>query len=151
MSRIEEVRLLSSWPTFPKQDDYEQAKEKARQLLKSILPEKSWREFEKSGILRIHGERGTYGISAGGQTEIKDLHSGRLIAYACLQLTIPAPTCDRVVAEYLLIKNAEDVYWTKANIFWRCPDDVVRVAVFSLSIVDILLFLNLFFEILTFK
>ena len=103
--------------SHPTQDDYERAKDKARQLLRSVLPESSWSDLEDRGVIQIGGKRGNYVISPYSQTEIRDLSSGKCVAYACLQLSIPAPTYDRMVAEYLLIRNAEDVYWKTANIF----------------------------------
>src|SRR5438093_9581227 len=107
----------------PTQDDYERAKDKARQLLRSVLPEAEWLDLEETGVIQLSGKRGKYVISAYSQTEIRDASSGRCVAYACLQLSIPAPTYDRMVAEYLLIKNAEDVYWKTANIFSRSGNE----------------------------
>jgi len=56
-----------------------------------------------------------YRISRSAQTEIylKD----RLTARACLQLTVPAPSYDRMIAEYLILNSDENLYWTKANVF----------------------------------
>ena len=81
------------------QDDYEHAKDKARQLLRQILPDNSWAELEEKGIIQVAGKRGHYVISPYSQTEIRHHISGKCVAYACLQLSIPAPTYDRVVAE----------------------------------------------------
>lgn len=130
------------------QDDYEKAKDKARQLLRSILPESSWSELEDKGVVQIAGKRGNYVISPYSQTEIRDAGSGRCIAYACLQLSIPAPTYDRMVAEYLLIKNAEDVYWKTANVFSRSGNEF-GIATLFLVAFDIALFVNLLLEVLT--
>ncbi len=33
----------------------------------------------------------------------------------CLQLSVPAPPHDRVIAEYMLIRNDEDLYWRTAH------------------------------------
>ena len=46
----------------PAHDDYERAKEKARQLLHSILPETTWSELEQKGVIQIAGKRGNYVI-----------------------------------------------------------------------------------------
>jgi len=102
-TRIQENFPLQRLDIFshPTQDDYERAKDKARQLLRSILPEASWSELEDKGVVQIAGKRGTYVISPYSQTEIRDTASNRCIAYACLQLSIPAPTYDPMVAEYL--------------------------------------------------
>ena len=132
--------------SHPTQDDYEHAKNKARQLLRNIVPESSWAEFEDKGVLEYHGRRGHYLISPYSQTEIRDRTSGRCVAYACLQLSIPAPTYDRMVAEYLLIRNAEDQYWKTANIFSRTGNEFGVATLFLLAF-DIALLVNLILEI----
>ena len=135
------------FPISPSQDDYERAKEKARMLLQKVLPEETWKEFEEKGVVIHKGKRGTYIISPYSQTEIKDPESGKCTAYTCLQLSVPAPTFDRIIAEYLLIKNAEDVYWKTANIFSRNGNEF-EIAVLFLLAFDIALFVNLLLEIL---
>ena len=70
------------------------------------------------------------------------------VAYACLQLSIPAPTYDRMVAEYLLIRNAEDIYWKTANIFSRSGNEFGIATLFLIAF-DIALFVNLLLEVLT--
>jgi hypothetical protein len=134
--------------SHPTQDDYERAKDKARQLLRHILPEHCWSEMEEKGVIQYPGKKGTYVISPYSQTEIRDPNSGRCIAYACLQLSIPAPTYDRMVAEYLLIKNAEDVYWKTANIFSRSGNEFGIATLFLIAF-NIALFANLLFEVLS--
>ena len=134
--------------SHPTQDDYERAKDKARMLLRQILPEHSWHDLEEKGIIQIPGKRGLYVISPYSQTEIRDLESGRCVAYACLQLSIPAPTYDRMVAEYLLIKNAEDIYWKTANIFSRSGNEFTIATLFLIAF-NIALFVNLILEVLT--
>jgi hypothetical protein len=133
--------------SHPTQDDYERAKDKARQLLRSVLPDNSWNELEERGVIQYSGKRGTYVISPYSQTEIRDASSGRCIAYACLQLSIPAPTYDRMVAEYLLLRNAEDVYWKTANIFSRTGNEFGIATLFLIAF-DIALFVNLMLEVL---
>ena len=93
------------------------AEERARQLLLSILPEDLGREFQASGTIMVSGERNTYVLSLNSQTEIRNKTTGQPFAYSCLQLSVPAPTYDRMVAEYLLITNDEERYWQAANIF----------------------------------
>ena len=132
----------------PSQDDYERAKDKARQLLQSVLPESQWGELQDKGVFQLAGKRGNYVISPYSQTEIRDSSSGRCVAYACLQLSIPAPTYDRMVAEYLLIRNAEDVYWKTANIFSRSGNEFGIATLFLIAF-DIALFVNLLLEVLT--
>jgi len=149
-TRIQENFPLQRLEVFshPTQDDYERAKDKARQLLRSILPESAWLELEEKGIIQLAGKRGTYVISPYSQTEIRDCVSGRCIAYACLQLSIPAPTYDRMVAEYLLIRNSEDLYWKTANIFSRSGNEFGIATLFLIAF-DIALFVNLLLEVLT--
>lgn len=133
--------------THPTQDDYERAKDKSRELLRSILPDGAWSGLEENGNIRLTGKRGIYVISPYSQTEIRDLETGRCVAYACLQLSVPAPTYDRMVAEYLLIKNTEDLYWKTANIFSRNGNEF-SLALLFLTAFDIALFIHLVLVIL---
>lgn len=147
----ENFRLQRMDPFFhPAQDDYEQAKERARQLLRSILPETLWCEFEQKGVVPVVGKRGTYVISPYSQTEIRESWAGRCVAYACLQLSLPAPTYDRMVAEYLLITNAEDLYWKTANVFSRSGNELGIVTLFLIA-ANCALFMNLLLEILALR
>jgi hypothetical protein len=144
-ARIVQENLLSERLdvfSHPTQDDYERAEDKAGQLLRSILPENTWSELEETGVIQCTGKRGTYIISPYFQTEIRNVASGRCVARACLQLSIPAPTYDRMVAEYLLIRNAEDVYWQTANIFFRGGNKFGVLDLFLIAF-DIALFVNL--------
>lgn len=140
----------ATFTTNPTQEDYECAKERARTLLKSIVTEKNWEELEEKTTLTIAGSKGIYIISPYSQTEIYDLKSGKIASYSCLQLSIPVPTYDRIIAEYLLIKNDEDRYWETANFFHR-NTDVSDISNMLFFIFDISLFLNLLWEILTIK
>jgi hypothetical protein len=90
---------------------------KARELLVSILNSEEQREFDRTGCVSICGKRHRYKITPGMQTELRSLTRGYIEGYACLQLTIPAPVHDRMIAEYLLIKNEEDSYLHTANLF----------------------------------
>ena len=56
----------------------------------------------------------TYRICRSSQTEI--YWNGHLSANACLQLTVPTPGYDRMIAEYLILNTDETLYWSKANI-----------------------------------
>jgi len=134
--------------TFLDPTQHEVAKDKARELLRTILPENTWTELEEKGVIQFAGKRGTYVICPYSQTEIRDAASGRCVGYACLQLSIPAPTYDRMIAEYLLIRNAEDAYWKTANIF--CPrGNKFGIATFFLIAFDIALFLHILLETVT--
>ena len=147
-ARIQENFPLQPLDIFshPTQNDYERAKDKARQLLREVLPEDAWSEFKDKGVIYVAGRRGEYVISSYSQTEIRDIFSSRLVAYACLQLSIPAPSYDRMVAEYLLIKNTEDVYWETSNIF-PCKEKEFGIITLFLIAFDIVLFVNLLLEI----
>lgn len=129
-------------------DAYLDAKEKARRLLLEILPEEEQQRLHNQGLIRVVGKQGIYNISPYSQTEIRDSSSGKCVAYACLQLSIPAPTYDRMVAEYLLIRNAEDVYWKTANIFSRSGNEFGIATLFLIAF-DIALFVNFIVQALT--
>lgn len=131
----------------PSQEDYERAKDKARQLLRYVLPVGQWAELEEEGRFVIVGKRAKYILFPYSQTEVLDMRSNRRVAYACLQLTIPAPTYDRMVAEYLLIKNAEAVYWKTAKIFPRSGSGIDIGALFLVAF-NLILFTNLLLEII---
>jgi hypothetical protein len=94
--------------------DHTPATEKARRLLCQILPAGAREQFLMHGFFDWHGKRARYRIHRSAQTEI--YINGSLHARACLQLTIPAPSCDRMIAEYLILRNDETLYWSKANI-----------------------------------
>lgn len=136
-------------PTTGARTEEKRSEDKARQLLRSVLPECSWAELENKGVIRYTGKRGTYVISPYSQTEIREPVSHRCVAYACLQLSIPAPAYDRMVAEYLLIKNAEDVYRETANIFPRGEFRITALLPLLLTAFDIVLFANMLLEVLT--
>jgi hypothetical protein len=85
--------------------------------LRRILPETQWEQFSDTGTIEIPGSRGTYRISSRDLTRLLDPETRRQRASACLQLSVPAPVHDRIIAEYMLIRNDEDLYWRTANIF----------------------------------
>jgi hypothetical protein len=88
---------------------------KARLLLCEILPPNARKEFLEKDCFHHQGRVGLYKICRNSRTEV--YRNGRLAASGCLQLTIFAPTYDRMAAEYLILKNDERLYWTKANVF----------------------------------
>jgi len=67
-----------------------------------------------TGSFVHEGDGVTYRISERSQTQI--YVNGHHSAIACLQLSIPAPGCDRMIAEYLILKNDERLYWNLANV-----------------------------------
>jgi hypothetical protein len=90
------------------------ASARARRLLCEILPEKPRTEFLTTGSFYHEGNGVTYRISERSQTQIYT--NGRPSATACVQLSIPAPGCDRMIAEYLILRNDERLYWKVANV-----------------------------------
>lgn len=110
------MQLLDS-VSGPTENDWDIAKEKAITLLKNILPKREWREFKKTGFVNVVGVKNAYSIIPFGQTTVKDLKSNKILAYSCLQLSVPAPTYDRMIAEYLLITNDENLYLKTVNLF----------------------------------
>jgi hypothetical protein len=95
--------------------DADSARIKARRLLCEILPQKALHEFLSRGFFHYEGKHGVYRIRPDSQTEI--YRHGRLAATACLSLTVFAPSFDRMMTEYLILKSDETLYWNKANIF----------------------------------
>jgi hypothetical protein len=106
------------------------AEEKARRLVCLVLPADLWNSLERQGSIVLTGERNVYVVSPTAQTEIRDRANGRLIAHACLQLTVVAPCYDRFLAEYLLLKNNEDLYWRTANVFSECRNAAIPLLLF---------------------
>jgi hypothetical protein len=113
---------------------------KARKLLCDILPQSALEEFLEKGFFHYAGKVGVYKISR-SRTEI--YRHGRLSAFACLQLTIPAPSYDRMIAEYLILNNDETLYWNKANVFPAKLSFVVDLSTIAILIFDMALLLNL--------
>lgn len=100
-------------------DRTEEATQRARELLHRILPLNERTRLRTQGVVEVIGASGRrYRIAPYAQTEIFR-RSGRPKHFACLQLTVPAPAYDRMIAEYLLIRNDEALYCEKANLFAR--------------------------------
>ena len=120
--------------------DGNSASARARRLLCEILPEKARREFLTTGSFHHEGNGVIYRITERSQTEIYT--NGRHSATACLQLSIPAPGCDRMIAEYLILKNDEQLYWRVANVL---PLEHKRLdsRLFLMMMLDLTLLLNL--------
>src|SRR5437667_10454736 len=91
--------------------DADSARRKARQLLCEILPAAEREQFLATDSFCQKGKHATYRICRGSQTEL--YRNGRLVALACLQFTIPTPSYDRMIAEYLILKSDEALYWNK--------------------------------------
>ena len=120
------------------------ASARARRLLCEILPEKERQDFLTTGSFQHEGNGVTYRISERTQTQIYT--NGRHSATACLQLAIPAPGCDRMIAEYLILKNDERLYWKVANVL---PLEYTRFdsRLCLMMMLDFGLFLNLLWTV----
>jgi len=149
-TRIQENFPLQRLEVFshPTQDDYERAKDKARQLLRSILPDSAWSELEEKAVIQLAGKRGTYVISPYSQTEIRDCAFRPLCCLCVPSAFHSAPTYDRMVAEYLLIRIPRTFTGKTANIFSRSGNEFGIATLFLIAF-DIALFVNLLLEVLT--
>ena len=127
-------------------DPCESADTRASELLRCMLPEGQWAQFSETGILEVPGSRGTYRICVRDLTRVVDSHSGRPFASACLQLSVPAPVQDRIIAEYVLIRNDEDLYWRTANIFPAGLDNRALV-VFLAALLNVMLLATLIVQL----
>lgn len=96
-------------------DDYQSAQEKAKALLRRVLPPAQWRAFASTGRVSVLGRSFRYDIDCVGRTALYD-HWGVRRGVACLQLAAPAPAYDRVLAEYLILINDERFYLRTANV-----------------------------------
>jgi len=86
----------------------------ARDLLQRVIP--AARGYATIDTIQVRARSGSvYKIDRAGQTAI--YQGDKLIGHCCLQLSIPAPSYDRMLAEYLLIVNDEDRYRSIANFF----------------------------------
>ena len=120
--------------------DGNSASAKARKLLCEILPKTALREFLTKGFFHHEGKGVIYRICEQSQTEM--YRNGRLFATACLRLSIPAPGCDRMIAEYLILKNDEAFYWNTANVF-PAKTTILDSRLFLIATLDFALILKL--------
>jgi|SRR5690242_18393 len=95
---------------------YRQSEDGARELLRSILSEKKWAQFELTGAVEIAAKAGIYRIHMTGPTQVLDSERRCLVTTTRWQPATPASARDRVIAEYLLIRDDEDRYWQTASI-----------------------------------
>jgi hypothetical protein len=116
------------------------ARLKARQLLCEMLPPAQRQELLATDSFHQRGKLATYRICSGSQTEL--YRDGRLVAHGCLQLTVPSPSYDRMIAEYLILNSDEGLYWEKANIL-PITSRRVGVSLILLIVFNIGLLLNL--------
>jgi hypothetical protein len=119
---------------------------RARDVLRRILPENQWAQFNETGILEVSGSRGTYHISSSDLTRVLESQTRRPLAKACLQLSVAAPVHDRIIAEFVLIQNDEDLYWRTANIFPAVLDNRI-LATSLVALLDVLLLIIIFAQL----
>jgi hypothetical protein len=119
------------------------SKNAARELLQSIISEEQWNRFNQSGALELEGKGGIYRLSTNGPTKVLDSATRRVVAATQLQTTGAAPARDRVITEYLLIRNDENLYWQTASIIPEEPPShrhlTLLMAVFDTILLFILL------------
>ena len=95
---------------------YRQSEDGARGLLRSILSERKWTEFELTGAVEIAAKAGIYRIHMTGPTQVLDSETRCLVTTTRWQPVAPGSARDRVIAEYLLIRDDENRYWQNASI-----------------------------------
>lgn len=108
-----------------------QAERKSGELLKSVVKTEEWQVWQRTGLLNVQTERWAYSIKEVGQTELRHrsgVDAGKLACTACFQLRAACPQKDRVVAEYLMIKNDEVKYLMTANVTWAETETMPRTA-----------------------
>jgi hypothetical protein len=98
--------------------EYKETRERALALLERVVAPEEFKSFNDNKYIELTGKKYRYRIKQAGQTALYNLKSGVVEQNACLQLTDnTAPTEDRVVMEYLMIKNKENKYLKTANLF----------------------------------
>ena len=95
---------------------YQQSEDGARELLRSILSERKWTLFELTGAVEIPAKAGIYRIQMTGPTQLLDSETRCLVATTWWQPATPGSARDRVIAEYLFIRDHENLYWQTASI-----------------------------------
>ncbi len=88
----------------------------AWELFQSILSEERWNRFNRTGAVEIAAKGGIYRLSVHGPTQVLDSETRHPVAVTRFQPATPLPLRERVIAEYLLIRNDEDLYWQLATI-----------------------------------
>jgi hypothetical protein len=102
--------------------EYKETRERALALLERVVAPEEFKSFNDNKYIELTGKKYRYRIKQAGQTALYNLKSGVVEQNACLQLKdSSAPTEDRVVMEYLMIKNKENKYLKTANLFPTGP------------------------------
>src|SRR5215468_5867056 len=119
------------------------SKSAARELLQWILSEEQWNRFNQSGTLELEAKGGVYRLSTNGPTKVLDSATRRVVATTRLQQAGTASARDRVIAEYLLIRNDENLYWQSAIIAPEKPSSHRRLSLLMAAFDTILLLILL--------
>lgn len=86
----------------------------AERLLRSVLPEDLCVSLSAINECEVQGKKHRYKIFKGQKTHC---FQGDKTFSCCIQLSDPAaPDTDRIIAEFLLIKNNEEEYLKTANL-----------------------------------
>lgn len=101
--------------------------ERGLALIKRVVTAEEFQCFQEKHYIDVTGKKFRYRIKKAGQTVLFHLGSETASETACLQLTAHnAPQEDRVVMEYLMIRNDESRYLKEANRF-RAPAPMFQV------------------------
>ena len=119
------------------------SKNAARELLQSLVSEEQWNRFNQSGTLELEGKGGIYRLSTNGPTKVLDSATRRVVAATRLQPAGASSPRDRVIAEYLLIRNDENLYWQTATIESEQPPSHRHLTVLMAAFDTILLLILL--------
>src|SRR5262249_18665933 len=92
------------------------SKNAARELLQSIVSEEQWNRFNHAGTLELEAKAGIYRLSTNGPTKVLDSQTRHVVTMTRLPETASISARDRVITEYLLIRNDENLYWQTATI-----------------------------------
>jgi hypothetical protein len=122
---------------------YQQSsKNAARELFQTILSEEQLNRFNKAGTVEIAAKGGIYRISTHGPTQVLDSETRRVVATMHFQPAATASVRDRVIAEYLLIRNDEDLYWQTATLSPETSSSL-RPLLFLMAVFDAILLIVL--------
>jgi len=118
----------------------------ARELLLAIISEEQWSRFNQSGTLALEGKGGIYRLSTNGPTKVLDSATRRVVASMRFQPAGAGSPRDRVIAEYLLIRNDENLYWQTATIESEQPPSHRRLTIL-MAVFDTILLLFLLAQV----
>jgi len=121
---------------------YRQSEDGAGELLRSIVSERQWIQFQQTGTVEIAAHAGIYRIHMAGPTHVLDSETRRPVTTTRWQPAVPGSARDRVIAEYLLIRDHEDRYWQTASICSPAIDGPRLYLSFLIAAADAFLLMN---------